>query len=341
MKTIGIPLVLCLLLAAEEKPVPKVPVGKETTVVDGPLDKEGYIDYVAALNERLGKGITPERNANVLIWKAIGPRPFGGEKGMPGEFFKFLGMLEPPEKGDYFINLDRYSRDVLKLDSEERDALFDEAPRFMRRTWAREDFRRIAEWLAANDKPLALIIEATNRPQYYNPLVPRRTETTAVILYYAILPSVESCRGLAMALTSRAMLRVQQGHYDEAWRDLLACHRLGRHVAHGGSFVETVYGVAISHMAISAELAYLEKANLTAPQIRDRLKDLEAIPLLPSIADKADITERIYYLDALQMLRRVVPNGLRKLPYAVDIGKPDPSMDGIDWDAAFRPETTR
>src|SRR5947209_7995811 len=50
-------------------------VSKETTYVTGPLDKDGYVDYAAALNERLGKGVTPETNANVLIWKAIGPRP--------------------------------------------------------------------------------------------------------------------------------------------------------------------------------------------------------------------------------------------------------------------------
>ena len=53
-------------------------VGTETTYVTGPLDKQGYVDYVAALNERLREGITPENNANVLIWQALGPRPEGG-----------------------------------------------------------------------------------------------------------------------------------------------------------------------------------------------------------------------------------------------------------------------
>src|SRR5262245_55897881 len=56
-------------------------ISKETTYVTGPLDKDGYIDYVAALNERLRQGVTPENNANVLIWKALGPRPEG--KRMP------------------------------------------------------------------------------------------------------------------------------------------------------------------------------------------------------------------------------------------------------------------
>src|SRR5437867_2887413 len=82
------------------KPEPKFPLGKETTVVTGPLDQDGYIDYQAALNERLGKGVSPDKNANVLLWKALGPRPEGGKE-MPPEFFKALGIEEPPEKGDY------------------------------------------------------------------------------------------------------------------------------------------------------------------------------------------------------------------------------------------------
>src|SRR5256885_8409701 len=81
---------------AKDKPARKhnFTVSKETTYVTGPLDKDGYVDYAAALNERLGKGVTPETNANVLIWKEIGPRP-GGGKGMPAEFYKLMGMEEP------------------------------------------------------------------------------------------------------------------------------------------------------------------------------------------------------------------------------------------------------
>src|SRR2546429_6929409 len=79
---------------------PKFTIGKETTYVTGPVDADGYIDYAAALNKRLGKGITPADNANVLLWKALGPQP-QGEK-MPPDFFKWLGTPEPPERGDYF-----------------------------------------------------------------------------------------------------------------------------------------------------------------------------------------------------------------------------------------------
>src|SRR5262245_13901337 len=54
---------------------PRFTVGKETTHVTEPLRKDGTIDYAAALNQRLSRGVTPENNTNVLFWKALGPHP--------------------------------------------------------------------------------------------------------------------------------------------------------------------------------------------------------------------------------------------------------------------------
>src|SRR5438552_13847534 len=76
-------------------------VSPETTYVTGPLDKDGYVDYVTALNERLSKEINPDNNANVLIWKAVGPHAEGAT--MPKEYWKWLGTDPPPDEGDYFV----------------------------------------------------------------------------------------------------------------------------------------------------------------------------------------------------------------------------------------------
>src|SRR4051794_2037415 len=67
------------------KSKPRFTVGKDTTYFTGPLTKDGHIDYVAALNQRLREGVTPDTNAVVLLWKAFGPRPEGTK--MPPEFF--------------------------------------------------------------------------------------------------------------------------------------------------------------------------------------------------------------------------------------------------------------
>ncbi|HEV3447483.1 MAG TPA: hypothetical protein VG099_22775, partial [Gemmataceae bacterium] len=75
-------------------------------LVTGPLDKDGYVEYVTALNERLGKGTTPEKNANVLICQALGPHPEGSI--LPAEYFQWLGIDPPPEKGAYLVSWNSY-----------------------------------------------------------------------------------------------------------------------------------------------------------------------------------------------------------------------------------------
>jgi hypothetical protein len=47
MHLLATSLFLLALIVADDKPAPKFPVGKDTTYVLGPIDKEGYIDYEA------------------------------------------------------------------------------------------------------------------------------------------------------------------------------------------------------------------------------------------------------------------------------------------------------
>ena len=340
MTLFGAPLLLCALVAAEEKPVPKVPIGKETTVATGPLDKEGYIIYETALNERLGKGVTADRNANVLLWKALGPRPEGGKRGMPAEFFKQLGSAEPPEKGDYFIDLGRHLQENATVTKDELQAVLDQQGWASQRPWAARDYPHIAAWLTANEKPLAVVIEASKRPDYFNPLASHSTGEGPGGLIASLLPGVQKCRSLASALTARAMLRVQEGKLDEAWQDLLACHRLARLIRRGATLIESLVGIALEAVVCNTELAYLDKAKLTAAQVRDRLKDLQTLPPMVPLADKVDLGERFMFLDCMQMVRKGGIGAMEVLtggPAARKLTEKElKALDLIDWDPAFR-----
>jgi hypothetical protein len=338
MNSLSILLVFALV-SADDKPKPKFPLGKETTYITEPLDKDGYLNYEAALNDRLGKGITPEKNANVLIWKALGPHPEGG-KGMPAEFFKQLGIDEPPEKGDYLIALGAYVRDRLKLDQKEIETVFEQQSAAMERSWTAKDFPHIAAWLRDNDKPLALAVEATKRPDYFNPLTSHRSEKGPGSLIGALLPSVQKCRELAAAFAARAMLRVGEGKYDEAWQDLLTCHRLGRLVGRGTTLIEGLVGAAIDMIASRGEMVYLERAGLTSKQVLERMKDLQDLPSNAPLADKIDLGERFMFLDTAQLVRRDGIASLEALSGGEAPKKPDPeaakALANIDWTPALR-----
>jgi hypothetical protein len=332
-------------LLRAEQPAPKLPLGKDTTVVTGPLDKDGYVDYEAALNERLGAGSKPERNANVLLWKAFGPRPEGGQ-GMPPLFFKLLGMDEPAERGDYFVGIETYLRERLKLTQAEIDAVYEQQGRAMEQPWAAQDSPHLAAWLKVNEKPLALAMEASRRPGYFNPLTSRRPEKGPSSLIAVLVPGVQKCRELAAALAARAMLRTQEGKFDEAWHDLLACGRLGRLVGRGATLIEALVGIAIDGIVNQARIAYLEHAGLTAAQARDRLRDLQGLAPLPAMADRIDLGERFLYLDCVQLIRRGGAEALDGLvgssvgPAGTPRPKPDAQvkqwLERADWEPALR-----
>jgi hypothetical protein len=137
------------------------------------------------------------------------------------------------------------------------------------------------------------------------------------------------------------MLRVDEGKFDEAWQDQLSCHRLGLLVACGGSTYEGFVGVAIDAIASRADLAYLERADLTVRQIQNRLKDLHGLPPTPPMADKIDLTERFTHLELVQLVRQRGYGLLeafrhdRPAPPKLD-GDGEKALAAIDWAPALR-----
>jgi hypothetical protein len=340
-------LTVCAVVAAEPGGSKvKFTLGKETTYVTGPFDSDGYVDYETALNERLGKGITPQNNANALLWQALDPRP--KHTPMPGEFFRWLKIPSPPDRGEYFIDLPRYAKDVLKLNpGEQTNALRKQRGWAAQRPWVEKDYPQVAAWLKANEKPLAMVLAATRRPDYYNPLVSRKSgEEGWYGLIGALLPGAEeSYRELAPALAARAMLQAGEGRFDEAWQDLLACHRLGRLVARGADHSEFVLGLGISQVAGDAELALLERAHPTAQQAQAWLRDLQCLPPDGRVADKVDLGMRFMFLNTVMMVRRGPIRTLRLLEFLVTgrrppaAAEPEPlpaALNSLDCDAMLR-----
>jgi hypothetical protein len=325
-----------------DKPLPKkargkFSISKETTYVTGPLDEAGYIDYATALNERLRQGVTPENNANVLLWQAFGPHP--DHTKVPAAFFKWLGMETPPEDGDYFITPEEYTGEHLKLDaSEEREEFLNQVERAARRPWAPRDYPKVAFWLKANEKPLALVANASKRSRYFLPWVPARSEKGSEGLIGTGLPGVEACHQCATALIARAMLHISQQRPDEAWQDLLICHRLGRLVGSGASLIEWMAGVRITNDASRADLVFLDRTKPNAKRIANCLRDLQELAPCPGLAEKLRLLERFWFLESVMMVDRRgleylegLSGGTKKSVTALD----DRILEGINWDPAL------
>src|SRR5260221_361241 len=217
-------LILATAAPGQDRPAGKIPVGKDTTILTGPLTPEGYVDYGAVVNERLGKGIRPEQNAMVLLVQAFGPQPDG--QPAPAEFFKLLGVPAPPADGEYFTGLTNFCRKKkIRRNPDEMIALSDQLRLAIQRPWTAKESPEVAEWLKASEKQLALVVEASNRPKVYCPFAarPNKDGKTGPRLIGGMFHWLQPIRESYDALLARAMLKTAEGQFDAAWQDLIAC----------------------------------------------------------------------------------------------------------------------
>jgi hypothetical protein len=348
----------------------KFTVSPDTTHITGPFDEEGFLDYPTALNQRLSEGVTPEKNANVLLWQALGPKPEGGN-GMPPDYFRWLGVAAPPEQGEYFIGSDKYFEKHLKgrpgpeaeepitrfwlwpveeldelnftIEPDPRQEWSERISRGGRWPWKAADDADLMAWLQANEKPLAIVAEGVLRPTYYNPLVSSQKSARSPRLIGSLLPSVQKLREVCNALACRAMVRAGAGDYDGAWRDTLTIQRLGRLLGKGGTLIEHLVAVAITTMAANAQVKLLGLTAHPVERLRSWQADLRRLPPMPGLADKLDHTERLVCLDSMMSITLSWPQGMEALADGPVPGKPAPNpvtaklfSRSVDWDPAFR-----
>jgi hypothetical protein len=322
---------------APRNPPVLVTISKETTYITGPLRKDGYVNYVAALNERCKKGVTPENNAAVLVWQAMGPGKIKAE--IRPRYFQMLEMQPPPEKGEYFIAFYQYLQRLRedkdprapKLAADGWDPVYDQLSEAMKRPWSAAEFPVMEAWLAANEKPLALIAKASRRTRRFDPLVSEGRDDEI----FSALPmsGIEAYREMGRILVARAMRHVKDGRLDEARDDLLTCHRLGRLAGQGPTLVEALVGIAVDGMACAGEQAVLQSAALDARQITKFREELDELPPMASMADKTEVAERFFFLDCATRCSR---EGFKSLGRIMTLGGVTGSTPEILSDATMR-----
>lgn len=163
------------LARTPRKSEPLITISAATTRITEPLRTDGYVDYFAALNQHLSQGVTPENNSAVPMIQAMGPGVLPEEIRQP--YFQMLGIPPLPDEGPYFVSFLEYGKRVRdpeasELSDEDRWKAYDELERAMTQPWSAAELPTVAAWLEANEQPLARIIEASNRPRRYDPLLP-------------------------------------------------------------------------------------------------------------------------------------------------------------------------
>ncbi len=290
-----------------------VTISAETTYITEPLRKDGYPDYVAALNLRCSQRVNPADNAAVSLWMAVGPSNIS-EKARH-DYFRLLGIPPLPLEGAYFVPFEKYAArpensDQSRVGSADLEATSDAWEQVSargRRPWSAQECPVMAAWLTANEAPLKLVVEASKRPLRYDPLIAGEDRSLLVVGF----PAVAQYRDVARALAVRAMLRLNGAEVDAAWDDLLACHRLARLVRQGPTVMEAGAAGALLETACHGDQALLQSAHLTADQIAKMRGDLAALPPWPQLSDRFDIAERWTYLNIVCDFSREGPAGFK------------------------------
>ena len=255
---------------------------------------------VDQINQHFGKGVTPDKNAVVWVYRAFGPHP---EKAtIPELFFKKLGIQTPPEQGDYFqpYEYERNAENAPRAGGISKAKQFDKA---LDGVWSRKECPAVAKWLDDNEKPLATVIEGIHQPEWYSPIVRWADEDgKPASLVMTLLPATQQIRSIARLLTARAHLAIGEKRFQDAWSDILNCHRLGHMQARGSTLIDYLVGVAISNIANDAHVRFIQLTRPSTKTLLEMSRQYQELPPFPAPDAQMKITEKVMLMDVFDEL---------------------------------------
>ncbi len=317
-----VPLLLLVVLGGtfawlRWRPSPPLVVARDTTYLTTHLLDDGGPDYYAYLRERNREGVTPENNAAVLIVQAVGPPELAPED--REAWFAELGSDPLPEGGDYLVepNDGEYLQSgaywctdqfLATLDENDDEAVaLDAAGNFERRyeaivqaamkqPWTPAEVPPLAEWLERSQPQLDLVVAASQRARFYDPMVPRSSGRGQML--EALLAINDRLLLAARCLAVRAMGHVGEGRFPEAQRDILALHRLARLLDQPpNTLIDLVISRSLAKLACDAHMALVSRPDCPPQIALESLQALESLKPVSAFAHALDEYERFLMLD--------------------------------------------
>lgn len=312
---------------------PRISVSKETTFLTEPLDEDGFPDYIAAVNRRHSKGVTPENNTAVLLFRAYGPTDI--EKEHRKEFFKALGMDALPVEGEYCVSQldfeERLRKQGVKLPYGDLGI----APVFSEVPWKRTEQQLRAQWLDENRKPLRLAMEASRRQKFFVPVQPPYLLTD----YSAVTPGRQAVR----LLVPRGLMHIGEGRLDAARDHALAIHRLARLWSQSYGATGHVISAAFEANAHAIDRPLIEYGRLkskSAVAYQQELDELGELPL-PIVAfefdDRCSVLQQIIAFARGQIsLKDQFPNAYEDIGESWARHGDRVRLQMVDWNEVLR-----
>jgi hypothetical protein len=303
-------------------PQPAIVVSKRTTFITKPLAEDGLPDFGRAVDSLRRQCVTAENNGARLFWMAVGP-PQDVSPHMPpaDEYWKQLCRdleIPLPIKRPLrpLFSKERHQQVMSRLAAERgvsidpNDADYDpESAKELSqraneliwsasdRPWTAEEIPEAGQWLAEHAAALDLIVEAVSKPYFYNPSAKSLAELSlpsSVTPIWVFL----SAREAARCLLIRANNCVARKDFEGAWRDVLACWRLGGRVADSSLTLNGLtFGTATRGMAIDSTLGLIGNEGVSDVLLDQIGSDLAAEATTFDVAELLDQSERLFVID--------------------------------------------
>jgi hypothetical protein len=316
-----------------EARMPKITISRETTYITSPLRQDGYVDYLAALNDYCSQGITPENNAAVYYWQAVGPKEI--HENVRQAYFQLLGIDMPPEDGCYFVSareilpsIDLCASSESKTSKEVQEArdIYDRYFMTFQRPWGKDEFSEYADLLERNTQALETFIQGTRLTSLYSPLVAERGSSLNSRDFTLLMRSNDITDQLCM----RMMFRLHFGDAEGAWQDILACHRWARLIGQGPFLLDWLTASSIKGEPWKvAALAYYGK--ITKDQSQRFQEDLFKLQPVQPIHNCWIKGERFYNLSSLL---DIAINGYKVPVLSPELAKND---FNVEWHEEYAP----
>ncbi|MHC4739423.1 MAG: hypothetical protein ACYS9Y_11025 [Planctomycetota bacterium] len=159
-----------------------------------------------------------------------------------------------------------------------------------------EEKQLIEKWLADNKNILDLVIAGSKKPYCW--LEYREGENTDEMMSMH-LPNLSGFRRLAYALHWRTSISADEARYEDAFNDIKACYRLGRHLKGDKTLIEQMLGIAIEALAIQELYSIISRHEINSAILASLQNDFEQI-----IADEDFIisfdAEKLFMYDEIQ-----------------------------------------
>ncbi len=288
-------------------PHPRVVISKKTTFITSPLANDGLPNYSLAILQRQREGVTSENNGAILFWRAKGPCSMKQD-----EFtllYREIG-LENVDQTLFLVDTDDQSiQESLKnwvvkksgnvvVEAGQNDWAERISTDVQRFPWTIDQLPPLGQWVTDNQQPLDWLVEAAKKPAFFSPS-PKLLKKPDISVVMFPFEYAQATREAVKALTTRAMYHTGNGDFEAAWRDCLACWRLGSHVVHGPTFIEKLVGKEIRKIAQQCTVALLDQSGLPDSLAHQVLSDLNTLPKSFDIAAVADFGERLMFLDSV------------------------------------------